>query len=69
MDIFKTHPRGGIAAARRPSTPSTLLYDALEPKAPIGREGSPATCHVHVAGHHELQQALRERPRRGWRPS
>ena len=44
VDLFSAHPRGLCYAAPPPvDSKSTLLYDALEPKAPMGREGSSAT--------------------------
>ena len=45
VDFYSTYP-GGVAFAAPPAVDagSTLLYDALEPKPPLGREGSPATC-------------------------
>ena len=44
VDFFSAHPRGLCFAAPPPvDSKSTLLYDALEPRAPMGREGSPAT--------------------------
>ena len=44
VDFYSTYP-GGVAFAAPPAvdSKSTLLYDALEPKAPMGREGSSAT--------------------------
>ena len=44
VDFFSAHPRGLCFAAPPPvDSKSTLLYDALEPKAPMGREGSSVT--------------------------
>ena len=45
VDFYSTYP-GGVAFAAPPAvdSKSTLLYDALEPKPPLGREGAKATC-------------------------
>ena len=45
VDFYSTYP-GGVAFAAPPpvDSKSTLLYDALEPKPPLGREGAKATC-------------------------
>ena len=45
VDVFQTHA-GGLTFAAPPPTDSqsTLLFDTLEEKAPLGREGAPATC-------------------------
>ena len=45
VDFYSTYP-GGVAFAAPPAVDagSTLLYDALEPKPPLGREGAKATC-------------------------